>query len=81
MEVNGNFRADWMHSFKSVIPALLESGVRVLVYAGEMDYICNYIGNKAWTLALSWTGKAKFVAAGDHAWKTPEGKARPPLAA
>jgi cathepsin A (carboxypeptidase C) len=50
--------------------------VRVLVYAGEMDYICNYIGNKAWTLALSWTGKAKFVAAGDHAWKTPEGKAR-----
>lgn len=83
--------------------ALLEAKVRVLVYAGEMDYICNYVscsqlciaarcmrvlspyvgavrgpplwlllvhqmGNKAWTMALEWSGKAQFNAAGDHKW-------------
>jgi len=68
MQVNGKFRADWMHSFKSIIPALLSAKVRVLVYAGEMDYICNYMGNKAWTLALEWVGKSEFVAEGDHKW-------------
>ena len=68
MQVNAKFRADWMHSFKAAIPDLLDADIRVLVYAGEMDYICNYMGNKAWTLALDWTGKAKFNEAGDHKW-------------
>ena len=68
MAVNSKFRVDWMHSFEESIPALLASKVRVLVYAGEMDYICNYMGNKAWTLALPWAGKAAFNAAGDHPW-------------
>ena len=73
MEVNGRFRADWMHAFEAVVPALLRNKIRVLVYAGEMDYICNYMGNKAWTLQLEWPGKAAFVAAGDHKWLV-EGK-------
>lgn len=47
---------------------MLESGVRVLIYAGDVDFICNWIGNKAWTQELGWTGKADFNAAGDHAW-------------
>ena len=33
-------------AFESVVPALLAAKIRVLVYAGEMDYICNYMGNK-----------------------------------
>lgn len=74
MGVNARFRADWMHSFKSVIPQLLDANIRVLVYAGEMDYICNYMGNKAWTLALEWTGKPQFNDAGDHQWMV-EGEA------
>ena len=79
MAVNARFHSDWMHSFASNIPALLDSGVRVLVYAGEMDYICNYMGNKAWTLQLEWPGKAEFNAAGDHSWTVggkPAGLAR-----
>jgi hypothetical protein len=31
-----------------VVPALLAAKIRVLVYAGEMDYICNYMGNKVY---------------------------------
>ena len=35
---------------KDQIPELLANGVKVLIYAGDCDFICNWIGNKAWTL-------------------------------
>ena len=33
------------------------------------------IGNKAWTLAMDWPGKAAFNAAPDAPWNGPDGKA------
>ncbi|KAK0455790.1 serine carboxypeptidase [Desarmillaria tabescens] len=43
------------------VAALLERKVRVLVYVGNYDFICNWVGNNAWTLALDWSGKESFV--------------------
>lgn len=51
---------DWMRNYQQMIPSLLSSGVRVLIYAGDQDYICNWLGNHAWTLALEWDHKADF---------------------
>lgn len=59
---------DFMSCFHQKIPALLHSGVRVLVYAGDADFMCNAPGNRAWTLALNWRGKAAFNAAPEHEW-------------
>lgn len=42
--------------------------MRVLIYAGDVDFICNWIGNKAWTKALPWTGARAFSAEADHTW-------------
>ncbi|KAJ1473940.1 hypothetical protein T484DRAFT_1834188 [Baffinella frigidus] len=61
MKVNSQFHTDWMQHFEVGFPAMLEAGIRVLIYAGEMDYICNYMGNKAWTLALPWAGPTAFL--------------------
>ena len=47
---------------------MLEGGVRVLIYAGDVDFICNWIGNKAWTKELPWTGHESYVAETDHTW-------------
>lgn len=47
---------------------MLEDGVRVLIYAGDVDFICNWIGNKAWTKELRWTGKSNFNAEEDKSW-------------
>ena len=47
---------------------LLAGGVRVLVYAGDVDFVCNWIGNKAWTIALDWPSHDAFDAAPDTPW-------------
>lgn len=36
--------SDWMRNLEVGIPALLEDGIRVLIYAGEEDLICNWLG-------------------------------------
>merc|ERR1711977_167587 len=51
---------DWMQSYQQMIPDQLEDGVRVLIYAGDQDYICNWLGNQAWTQALPWSHQADF---------------------
>ncbi|KNC83750.1 hypothetical protein SARC_04026 [Sphaeroforma arctica JP610] len=60
------FMFDRMASYASNVTLLLEEGIRVLVYAGEADYICNWMGNRAWVDALSWHGKAGMNAAVDR---------------
>ena len=40
-----------------------------------MDYICNYLGNKAWALRLPWSGHDAFNAEGDHEWMVGGSKA------
>ena len=42
------------------VAALLERNVKVLIYAGVADWICNWVGNERWTLALDWTGREEF---------------------
>lgn len=37
-------QGDWMKDLELGIPALLEDGVNVLIYAGEYDLICNWLG-------------------------------------
>ena len=71
-DINMNFllAGDWMRPYVEYIPPLLESGIKVLIYAGDADYICNWIGNKAWTVALEWSGSEGFAEADDVVWKS-----------
>ncbi|RSH85597.1 hypothetical protein EHS25_003736 [Saitozyma podzolica] len=42
------------------VSALLERGIRVLNYAGTLDFICNHVGNEMWMNRLQWTGQEGF---------------------
>ncbi len=57
-----------MMPYVKYVGQILESGVKVLIYAGDADFICNYMGNKAWTLELDWIGKDQFNLAKDKEW-------------
>jgi len=57
-----------MLPYVRLLPEILESGIRVLIYAGDADYICNWIGNKSWAMELDWDGKLGFNFALDKEW-------------
>lgn len=60
------YAGDWMKNWHTVIPDMLADGIRTLIYAGDEDYICNWLGNMKWTLALEWPHKADFNAAANR---------------
>ncbi|KAK8190496.1 carboxypeptidase Y-like protein A [Phyllosticta capitalensis] len=61
-DINRNFlfQGDWMQPFHRLVPGILEQ-IPVLIYAGDADFICNWLGNKAWSEALEWPGQKKFA--------------------
>ncbi|CAL0303087.1 unnamed protein product [Lupinus luteus] len=61
-EVHTALLLDWMRNLEVGIPALLEDGINLLVYAGEYDLICNWLGNSRWVHAMEWSGQKQFGA-------------------
>ena len=60
---------DEYHPTQHYIAALLERNVKVLIYVGKYDWICNHVGNEAWTLALEWSGQDEFSTQSLRDWK------------
>ncbi|XP_076902159.1 serine carboxypeptidase-like [Bidens hawaiensis] len=56
---------DIMRNMEVGIPHLLEDGIKMLVYAGEYDLLCNWLGNSRWVHAMEWSGREEFVASVD----------------
>lgn len=72
--VNKAFQNDFMKNYHTKLPDMLKDGIRVMIYAGDVDYICNWLGNKKWTLAMDWEHKADFAAAEDKPYMLADGK-------
>ena len=60
-DINRNFlfQGDWMQPFHRLVPGILKE-IPVLIYAGDADYICNWLGNLAWTNELEWPGQKAY---------------------
>lgn len=53
---------DYMRPAHHFIPRILAE-IPVLIYAGDLDYICNWLGTRGWVSALEWPGKYDFNSA------------------
>lgn len=42
------------------VPEILAKGIEVLIYSGDQDFICNWMGGHAWTENLKWSGQKEF---------------------
>ncbi|XP_078427560.1 serine carboxypeptidase-like [Wolffia australiana] len=56
---------DWMRNLEVGIPALLEDGIKLLIYAGEYDLICNWLGNSRWVHSMEWSGQEAFASSAE----------------
>jgi cathepsin A (carboxypeptidase C) len=52
---------------------LLEHGIDVLFYQGNLDLACNTAGNLQWANTMQWKGQPAFVAQPKRSWEN-EGK-------
>ncbi|GME70759.1 unnamed protein product [Ambrosiozyma monospora] len=61
-DVNRNFlfAGDWMKPYHKKVIEILEKELPVLIYAGDKDFICNWLGNQAWSNELEWSGSKSF---------------------
>lgn len=69
--VNSAFTAssDEIQPSQDYVGALLDRGIRVLVYAGNYDAIANWVGIERFTLELDWTGKEEYGSQAMREWK------------
>ncbi|GKU08432.1 carboxypeptidase s1 [Fusarium langsethiae] len=47
-------------SFLSEVSRIVQDGVQVLIWAGDSDYVCNWVGAKRVADAVNWSRKATF---------------------
>ncbi|GJJ11360.1 hypothetical protein Clacol_005592 [Clathrus columnatus] len=69
-------QGDSMHDAAALLPPLLQSGIRVLVYAGVADFMCNFMGNERWVNNLENLFHDEFVASKQTPWVLP-GNSKP----
>lgn len=59
---------DFEVNFRDDIPLLLSAGVRVTIYEGVEDLICNFYGASATLQTLNWSGQSGFNSAANVTW-------------
>jgi len=70
-----NRAMDEYHPTQFYVSSLLDRGIKALIYVGTYDWICNWVGNERWTLALEWSGQSEFASKELRQWKADGKKA------
>lgn len=65
---------DEQKPFQDFVSELLEYNIPVLIYAGDKDYICNWLGNHYWTDSLDYEDHEFFEKVPLRPWYTKDGK-------
>jgi len=60
---------DWMLNLMPQIAEMLDNtDLEILVYSGDKDFVCNWRGGEAWTLATKWAHQEEFNAQPYETW-------------
>ncbi|OJA18682.1 hypothetical protein AZE42_08633 [Rhizopogon vesiculosus] len=64
------FQGDAVHNTPLLLKEMINDGVRLLVYAGNADTTCNYMGNERWVEQLDTVFFDEFSTAPTERWVT-----------
>jgi len=59
---------DWIVDLSNEVLNVMKKGVKVLVYSGDKDFVCNWRGGEAWTHSLNWEKKEEFKTSEYKKW-------------
>ena len=62
------FLVDSSKNFQDAVAEMLEGGIRVLVYNGVEDFMCNYVGSMTWVTSMKWHSQTHFQKAPFQDW-------------
>lgn len=54
------YSGGWMIPYQKKVVEMLGKGLSILIYTGDKNFICNWLGNQAWTDQLQWNGADEF---------------------
>ncbi|KAJ7875369.1 Alpha/Beta hydrolase protein [Mycena olivaceomarginata] len=63
-------QGDGAHNSAELLGELVDDGVRLLIYAGNADMMCNYMGNERWLEVLDSSFQDEYVTAQTIPWVT-----------
>lgn len=69
LKQNFILNGDLMKPYYRHIIDVLDSGIPVLLYNGDKDFICNWLGVDAWSNKLEWSGSQGFAKAPIRKWE------------
>ena len=64
---------DFDSSLGFQLAPLMDKGLPVLIYNGDKDYICNWLGGLRWTEALVWEGQQEYKRSPFLYWQLEDG--------
>ncbi|KAI0094232.1 Alpha/Beta hydrolase protein [Irpex rosettiformis] len=72
MDVNQAFflQGDSMHNSAALLPDIINDDIKLLVYAGNADAMCNFMGNEAWVTKLEHKFHQEFEKSVPVKWTT-----------
>jgi carboxypeptidase C (cathepsin A) len=61
-KVHEEIQNDWFVSERYPdVPSLLANDISVLVYNGNNDFVCNFMGSETWVRSMEWAGKDAYA--------------------
>mmetsp|Transcript_30637 Transcript_30637/g.35434 ORF Transcript_30637/g.35434 Transcript_30637/m.35434 type:complete len:423 (-) Transcript_30637:214-1482(-) len=73
MVVHTFMLGDWLVDLSDKVSYLVNSKVKVLVYSGDKDFICNWRGGEAWTNQVKWDKQSEFQSTNYTVYQDAEG--------
>lgn len=73
-QVFANMEGDFMKPVTGVVDRLLDAGVNVTVYNGQLDLIVDTLGQEAWVRGLTWRGLPGYL---QQRWRPLYTRSRP----
>ncbi|KIM59125.1 hypothetical protein SCLCIDRAFT_27552 [Scleroderma citrinum Foug A] len=74
VEKGFQLRGDSLQDTPAILPELVNNGIRLLIYAGVADRVCDYMGNERWLEVLLTKFYDEFLDAPTEIWITTQSK-------